>query len=41
MSLPSAIGSMPVASAAAAPPLEPPALLVGSYGLTVVPYTLL
>src|SRR5580765_8105469 len=41
MSLPSAIGSMPVASAAAAPPLDPPALLVGSYGLTVVPYTLL
>jgi hypothetical protein len=30
MSLPSAIGSMPVASATAAPPLEPPALFVRS-----------
>jgi hypothetical protein len=29
-SLPSARGSIPVASAAPAPPLEPPALLVGS-----------
>ena len=29
-SLPSAIGSMPVASAAPAPPLEPPALFVTS-----------
>jgi len=30
MSLPSAIGSMPEASAAPAPPLDPPALLLGS-----------
>ena len=40
-SLPSAMGSIPVASDAPAPPLEPPALLVRSYGLYVVPYTLL
>jgi hypothetical protein len=37
LSLPSAIGSMPLASDAAAPPLEPPALWVVSYGFTVVP----
>jgi hypothetical protein len=36
-SLPSAIGSSPAASAAPAPPLEPPALFVRSYGLRVVP----
>ena len=30
MSLPSAIGSIPEASAAPAPPLDPPALLLGS-----------
>src|SRR5262249_36924926 len=41
LSLPSAIGSMPLASDAAAPPLEPPALLVRSYGFRVGPYTLL
>src|SRR6267143_2921364 len=40
-SLPSAHGSIPVATAAAAPPLDPPALLGWSYGFTVVPYTLL
>src|SRR5436305_11961268 len=40
-SLPSASGSIPVANAAPAPPLDPPALLVGSCGLRVVPYTLL
>src|SRR5690606_18455771 len=37
MSLPSAIGCRPVASAAAAPPLLPPAVRVGSYGLRVAP----
>ena len=37
LSLPSAIGSMPLASDAPAPPLEPPALFVTSYGFTVVP----
>ena len=39
MSLPSAIGHMPVASATAAPPLLPPAERVRSYGLRVVPKT--
>ncbi len=39
MSLPSASGTMPLARAAAAPPLEPPADLVTSYGLRVVPKT--
>src|SRR6185436_19135088 len=38
-SVPSAMGSSPAASAAPAPPLEPPALLDRSYGLRVVPYT--
>src|SRR5262249_54775182 len=38
-SLPSARGSRPAATAAPAPPLEPPALFVVSYGLTVVPYS--
>src|SRR5439155_3402145 len=40
-SLPSAIGSSPAASAAPAPPLDPPALFERSYGLRVTPYTLL
>ena len=40
-SLPSAMGSIPVASAAPAPPLDPPAVLVRSYGFLVVPYTAL
>src|SRR5712672_1055428 len=40
-SLPSAPGSMPEATLAAAPPLDPPAVFVKSYGFTVVPYTLL
>src|SRR5438132_2367424 len=39
ISEPSAIGSIPHASAAAAPPLLPPQVLVTSYGLTVVPNT--
>src|SRR5688500_8749444 len=34
---PSANGSMPVATATAAPPLDPPALFHRSYGLRVVP----
>ena len=37
MSEPSASGSMPEASAAAAPPLDPPAERLGSAGLRVVP----
>ena len=37
MSEPSASGTMPEASAHAAPPLDPPALRVGSTGLRVVP----
>ena len=37
MSEPSARGTMPAARAQAAPPLEPPADLVGSTGLRVVP----
>jgi hypothetical protein len=41
ISLPSAIGTMPHASATAAPPLEPPQVLVTSYGLRVAPNTLL
>src|SRR5438552_15835868 len=40
-SLPSASGSSPAARAAPAPPLDPPALFDRSYGLRVVPYTLL
>ena len=39
MSLPSASGTIPDASAAAAPPLDPPADRVRSYGLRVVPNT--
>jgi hypothetical protein len=39
MSLPSAIGTMPQASATAAPPLEPPHVLVMSYGFSVRPET--
>ena len=39
VSLPSAIGTMPHASATAAPPLEPPHVFVGSYGLSVRPKT--
>ena len=35
MSLPSAIGSIPVASATAAPPLLPPQVLLWSYGFSV------
>ncbi len=41
MSLPSAIGSMPAASAAAAPPLLPPHVFVSSYGFSVAPNTVL
>jgi hypothetical protein len=40
-SLPSASGTMPQASATAAPPLEPPHVFVTSYGLTVRPKTVL
>src|SRR5688500_14240052 len=39
VSLPSAIGSIPLARAAAAPPELPPALWVWSYGLRVGPKT--
>src|SRR5207342_345945 len=39
MSEPSASGTMPAARAHAAPPLDPPALRVGSTGFTVVPKT--
>src|SRR5215210_7609918 len=39
MSLPSAMGTIPQARAAAAPPLEPPQVLVVSYGLRVSPNT--
>src|SRR5437867_11702236 len=38
-SLPLASGIKPAASAAPAPPLDPPAVFVGSYGLRVAPYT--
>ena len=38
-SLPSATGSMPLASAVAAPPLEPPQVRAGSQGLRVLPKT--
>ncbi len=41
MSEPSASGTIPAASAHAAPPLDPPALRVGSTGLRVVPKTVL
>ncbi len=37
MSLPSSIGVNPIASAAAAPPDDPPGVRVVSYGLFVVP----
>ena len=37
MSLPSSIGVKPIASAAAAPPDDPPGVRVVSYGLFVVP----
>jgi hypothetical protein len=37
VSLPSAIGIIPVASATAAPPLDPPQDLLVSYGLRVAP----
>src|SRR5207302_10253752 len=33
-------GTMPLATAAADPPLEPPGVLVGSHGLRVVPHAL-
>src|SRR5581483_2967716 len=39
MSVPSAIGSIRVASATAAPPLLPPHVFVRSYGLLVAPNT--
>ena len=39
VSLPSAIGTMHVASATAAPPLDPPQVFDGSYGLRVAPNT--
>ena len=39
MSLPSAMGIMPQASATAAPPLEPPHVFERSYGLRVAPKT--
>ena len=39
MSEPSAIGSMLVASATAAPPLLPPQVLPRSYGFSVAPNT--
>jgi hypothetical protein len=39
VSLPSAIGSRRAATAAAAPPLLPPHVLVTSYGLRVAPNT--
>ena len=41
MSLPSAIGNIPLASATAAPPLEPPQVRVVLYGLRVAPNTAL
>ena len=41
VSLPSAIGTMPHASATAAPPLLPPHVLPRSYGLRVAPNTAL
>src|SRR5438552_16456954 len=37
VSLPSATGESPLASATAAPPLEPPHVLVRSYGFRVAP----
>jgi hypothetical protein len=37
MSVPSATATIPVASATAAPPLLPPGVRVGSYGLRVTP----
>ena len=39
MSLPSSSAVIPVASATAAPPLEPPQVRSTSHGLFVVPYT--
>ncbi len=41
VSLPSAIGTMPQASATAAPPLLPPHVLLTSYGFRVAPNTVL
>ena len=41
ISLPSAIGSIPQASATAAPPLDPPQVFVVSYGFRVAPKTVL
>ena len=41
VSLPSAIGTIPHASATAAPPLLPPQVFVRSYGLRVAPKTVL
>src|SRR5690606_2642701 len=38
---PSATEDIPAARAAVAPPLDPPAVRVGAYGLVVVPNTLL
>src|SRR3990172_10728170 len=40
-SLPSAMGPNPAATAAAAPPLDPPAMRAGSHGFVVVPNSLL
>src|SRR5439155_14681650 len=41
VSLPSAIGTIPQASATAAPPLLPPQVFVTSYGFRVAPKTVL
>ena len=41
VSLPSAIGTMPLASATAPPPLLPPHVFVRSYGFRVAPNTVL
>lgn len=38
-SVPCAIGTIPAATAAPAPPLEPPALRPRSHGLRVAPYS--
>jgi hypothetical protein len=37
MSLPWAIGPMPAATAAAAPPLDPPGVIPACHGLSVAP----
>jgi hypothetical protein len=39
MSLPSPTGLMPLARAAASPPLEPPAVRPGCHGLRVIPWS--